>query len=161
MKTAIALASVLALASPALADDTKEGWGFQFRQDTFEKALFPLAMMSEDGDGFDKALVAFACGSDGKLVAFFQPERFMMFAEASKVQFRAGDITNDFTFSVGDVPHLGKRLIVDTAKSDELAQIFASAAGGEVPFRTDKKQGVFTSIGAAETFTIVRGHCPK
>lgn len=155
------LGAIMVMTTPALTADTREGWGLQFRQDTFDKAIFPVAMMSEEGNGFDKALIAFTCGNDGNVLAFFQPERFLMFTETTKAQFRSGDTTKEFVFSVGDVPHMGRRLIVDGAKSEELAQIFVAAAGGEVPYRTDKKQGVFTSIAAAESFKIVKDHCPK
>lgn len=147
------------LSSPVAAEEMKEGWGLQFRQDTFDKTVVPLAMMSESGDGFDKSLIAFACGDDGKLVAFFQPERFMMFAEASKATFRDGDTTKDFTFSVGDVPHFGKRLVVSLDESAAIVAIFEAANGADVPFKTEKKQGVFTSIGSKETFAIMRSHC--
>lgn len=151
----------VAIAAPAAAEEMKEGWGFQFRQDTFDKTIVPLAMMSEAGDGFDKALIAFACGEGSKLVAFFQPERFMLFAEAAKATFRDGDKTRDFTFSVGAVPRFGKRLTVSAEESSAIASIFEAANGADVPFKTEKKQGVFTSIGSTQTFSIMREQCAK
>jgi hypothetical protein len=148
-----------ALCTPAAANEMKEGWGFQFRQDTFDKTIVPLAMMSESGDSFDKSLIAFACGPDGKLMAFFQPERFMPFAEAAKAKFRDGDATRDFTFAIGEVPHFGKRLVVSLKDSAAIAAIFEAANGADVPFKTEKKQGVFTSIGSKQTFSIMRSLC--
>jgi len=161
MRGLLAGAILAAITVPAVAEEMKEGWGFQFRQDTFDRTVVPLAMMSETGDGFDKALIAFACGESGELVAFFQPERFMFFVQAAKATFRDGDKTRDFTFSVGEVPHFGKRLTVSAADSLAIASIFETANGSDVPFKTEKKQGVFTSVGSTQTFSIMREQCAK
>lgn len=157
---ACVLAGVLSLgATDALSQESREGWGLQFRQDTFDKTVFPVAMLSQDGDGFDKALIAFACGENGQLASFFQPERFMMFAEASKAQFRAADQNAEFTFAIGDIPNMGRRLVVSPDDAGRIATLFENADGADVSFRTDKKQGTFTSIGARETLAIMRQHC--
>ncbi len=148
-----------ACTTTAISEEMKEGWGLQFRQDTFDKSVLPLAMMSESGDGFDKALIAFACASSGDLVSFFQPERFMMFVQTAKATFRHGDQTLDFTFTAGEVPHFGKRLIASPEDSVSIVEIFEAASGADVPFRTEKKQGVFTSVGSKQTFEIMRSLC--
>ncbi|MGN6538925.1 MAG: hypothetical protein ACTHKQ_24760 [Mesorhizobium sp.] len=160
MRISIALAAGLILASPAFADDAKEGWGFQFRQDTFDKTVFPLAIMSEETKDFDKATMFVACAKDGSLLAAYSPSAIMSFEQTEKVQFRGTDATKDFTFAPMDIPHMGKFRALGKTDSAALIDLFTKA-GGEVPFRTDKKQGVFTSIGAAETFKIVQGYCPK
>lgn len=155
------LASALfaACTTTATSDEMKEGWGLQFRQDTFDKTVLPLAMMSETGDGFDKALIAFACTSSGDLVSFFQPERFLMFTQTASATFRHGDDTMELTFTVGEVPHFGKRLIASPKDSASIVEIFEAAGGADVPFRTKKKQGVFTSVGSKQTFEIMRALC--
>lgn len=163
MKSAAAatVAAIMALtAVPALADGIKEGWGFQFRQDTFDKTVLPLAIMSEETDGFDKASLLVACAKDGSLVAAYSPSGIISFDKTAKVEFRGADGTEEFTFAALEIPHLGTFRALKNADSAELISLFDNADGGEVPFRTDKKQGVFTSIGAAETFKIVQAHCP-
>ncbi len=160
MKRLVLASALLASwATAAISDEMKEGWGLQFRQDTFDKTVLPLAMMSESGDGFDKALIAFACTSSGDLVSFFQPERFLMFTQTATATFRHGDDTVDFAFTVGEVPHFGKRLVASPEDTGSIIQIFEAAGGADVPFRTEKKQGVFTSVGSKQTFEIMRALC--
>lgn len=151
--------AVALLATPAIADDAKQGWGFQFRQDTFDKTLFPLAIMSEEGKDYVKASLFVACAKDGSLVAGYSPSGVSL-VDQTKIQFRAGDETKEFTFLAVEIPHMGSYRGLGRDDSAALIDIFAKA-GGEVPYRTDQKQGVFTSIGAAQTFKIVQEHCPK
>lgn len=147
-------------AVPALADDAKEGWVFQFRQDTFDKTVFPLAIMREETKDFDKATIFVACAKDGSLIAAYSPSAIISFDQTAKVQFRGKNDTKEFTFAATAIPHMGKFRGLAKADSAALIDLF-SKASGEVPFRTDKKQGVFTSIGADQTFKIVQDHCPK
>lgn len=160
MKLRIFMLAVVLVNGTAFADEAKQGWGFQFRQDTFDKTLFPVAIMSEDSKDFDKATMFVACAKDGSLVAGYNPSAITSFEQTSKVEFRSRDGTKEFTFSAVEVPHLGRYRGLEKAQSATLIELFAKA-DGEVPFRTDRKQGVFTSIGAAETFKIVQDHCPK
>lgn len=159
MRFAIFVSMVLA-ASTASAQELKDGWGFQFRQDTFDKTVFPVAMMSENGDGFDKALFAVACGQGGSLVSFFQTGR-MSFDSAAKVQFRTSEGTEDVNFSVGSISNLGKRLAAPADITAKVIAIFESANGADVPFRTGEKQGSFSSVASKQTFEIIRQSCPK
>jgi hypothetical protein len=149
---------LLLTASSATAEDLKEGWGFQFRQDTFDKVTIPLSMMSQDGDGLDKSLIAVTCGADGKLVSFFQTGT-ISFDNSAKVQFRDGNSTKELTFSAGEIPHVGKRLMLNAKDTEAVLKIFENADGVDVPFRTGAKQGVFSSVAAGQTFKIVREHC--
>jgi hypothetical protein len=159
--SAIALVAVMALtAVPAFADGAKEGWGFQFRQDTFDKTLFPLGIMSEETKDFDKASLFVACAKDGSLVMAYSPSGMISFDQTAKVEFRDDAGTKEFTFTAIDIPHLGKFRALKKSDSGTLIGIFDKAAGADVPFRSASKQGVFTSIGAAETFKIVEEHCP-
>lgn len=154
------IASVLLAASASSAQELKEGWGVQFRQDTFDKTVFPVAMMSENGDGFDKALFAVACGNGGSLVSFFQIGR-MSFDNSAKAQFRTADGTEEVTFSSGPVPNMGNRLTASSEVTAKLIGIFEAAGGNDVPFRVEGKQGSFSSVAAAQTFAIMRQACPK
>ncbi|MDE3829512.1 hypothetical protein CN157_25985 [Sinorhizobium meliloti] len=157
----IVLAAALLASGAAYAQETKHGWGFQFRQDTFDKVVFPLSMMSEEGDSFDKATLAVACGPNGKLVAFFQPSGFVSFDSSAKLQLRDGNGTKEFTFSVGEVPHLAKRLMIDAGETEKLIDVFARADGQDVPFRSGEKQGAFSSIAARATYDLLRQNCPN
>lgn len=159
MKLIVSIIASLILVECAAAQETREGWSLQFRQDTFDKSVFPLAILSQNGEDFDKALMMLTCGLDAELIAGFQPERFMLFSDTAKVQFRDGDSTKEFVFSAGEVPHLGKRLILSAQETAEVIAIFKTANGSDVPFKTEKKQGIFTSIGSIETFSIMRAHC--
>lgn len=154
------IAATVALPVQAMADEAKQGWGFQFRQDTFDKTLFPLAIMSEETKDFDKATLFAACAKDGSLTFAYSPSAIISFDETAKVEFRGPDATKEFTFSAVDVPHLGRFRALSKSDSASLAELFEKA-GGEVPFRAKSKQGVFTTIGAAATFKIVREHCPS
>ncbi|WP_288430235.1 hypothetical protein [uncultured Agrobacterium sp.] len=155
--SAVVIAAVSA--GSALAENAKPGWGIQFRQDTFDKTLFPISMMQQEGDQFDKSMVGFACGIDGNLVSFFQTGMISL-DSAAKVQFRDGDATTEVTFTKLDVPNFGARLAVDGKVAAELSAIFERAAGSDVPFRTGSKQGAFSSIGATKTFEILKQNCP-
>lgn len=155
----LVLLAGLAIVSSASAQDSREGWAIQFRQDTFDQTTYPLAMASQSGDGFDKAILAFACNGPGSIVSFFQPERLLMFTETSRAQFRGAGETAELVFSVGDVPNLGRRLVASEADTNRLKAMFEAASGADIPFRTDKKQGTFTSVGALEALAIMRSHC--
>lgn len=156
----IAVVATLAVTSVS-AQELKEGWGFQFRQDTFDKTVLPLSMMSQEGDDFDKAMIAVACGPDGKLVSFFQPGAIISFDTSARVAFRDREATKEVTFTIGEVPHFGKRLMLDPEPTAALLTIFENANGEDVPFKTEKKQGSFGSIAAVKAFGLVRQHCPK
>lgn len=157
---AFALAALTVLsAAPAKSEDMRQGWSVQFRQDTFDETVVPVASISEDGDNFDKALIAVVCSPTGGLVAFFQPG-LVFFDSAAKAQFKLPSGMIDAAFASGELPHLGKRLTMDEAASKILLDGFAAAANQSVAFRTEKKQGTFSSVGAAKAFEIVRQNCP-
>jgi hypothetical protein len=153
-------AALLLLASSAVAEDMKQGWGFQFRQDTFDRTVTPLSMMSEQGDSFDKAMIAVACGPNGQLISFFQPGAMVAFDKSAKVQFRAGDETIEANFQSGDVPYLSQRLMLPPEQTQKVLDLFTKADGQDVAFRSDKKQGSFSSIAAGRIFDLVKQNCP-
>lgn len=150
----------ITLPSAVLADGVREGWGFQFRQDTFDKTLFPVAIMSEEIKDFDKASLLVACAKGGALIAAFSPSRIISFDQSAKVEFRIPGGTKEFTFTAVDIPHMGKFLGLSETDSAALLDAF-SEVDDEVPYRSKTKQGTFTSIGAAKTFKIVKEHCPS
>ncbi|WP_180899461.1 hypothetical protein [Martelella soudanensis] len=150
----------LLTAVTAFADDLKPGWSVQFHQDTFDRTIMPLAIVSEVGDDFDKASLGAVCSRSGAIVLFFQPERFMLFDTSSEVSFRAGQGVVKYRFVAGKIPGFGSLLIVDEAQSREIATLFSDAKGDDIAFRTDKKNGLISSIGADTALEIVRENCP-
>lgn len=148
-------------ASVAVAEDMKKGWSIEFRQDTFDETILPLASIPEDGDSFDKAYIGVACSANGQLVAFFQSGMLVSFDTTTKAQFKLPAGMIDVVFTMGDVPHLGKRLAADDATSKTLLDGFVAAANQAVAFRTEKKQGTFSSVGAKQAFEITRQNCPR
>lgn len=148
-------------AATVFADDLKPGWSVQFHQDTFDRTVMPLAIVSQVGDDFDKASLGAVCSQTGAVLLFFQPERFMMFDTAAEVSFRAGESVLKYRFVAGKVPGFGNLLLVDEAQSSEIATLFAEAGGDDIAFRTDKKNGLISSIGAAKALEIVHDNCPS
>lgn len=159
---AVSLAVLCAGIPPARSTDSKEGWGIQFRQDTFDKTLIPLGSVTEDTTGvkFNSASLLIACALDGSLVAAYNPSGINVFNEAETVLFRGAAGNEELHFSAVTVPYLGNVLGLDVRDSASLMALFNNADVA-VPFRSEDKQGVFTSIGASETFAIIKAHCPK
>lgn len=154
-----AAALVFLIPCAAFAGDAKQGWGLQFRQDTFDKTVFPIAMMSQDGTDFDKALIGVACGKSGKLVSFFQSGMIISFDKSVKAEFVGNGSPISFTFEAAEIPHLGSYLSLNEQETEKLLSLFQAGGVSEVSFRSDKKQGVFSTIAAQKTFELVKSNC--
>jgi thioredoxin reductase len=146
-------------ATGAIAQNAKQGWGVQFREDTFDGVTFPIAMVTEETDSFSKASLFLACGSDG-LVSFFQTGG-LSFDNSVKATFRDGSATREFVFAAGDVPNLGRRLTMNASDTADLIAIFEAAGGASVAFRLDNRQGTLPSVATSAVTTIMEQHCPS
>ncbi|MBB4124233.1 hypothetical protein [Martelella radicis] len=159
-RIAIAAAISLVAVTATWADDLKPGWSVQFHQDTFDRTIVPLAMVSEEGDDFDKASLGALCSGEGDVIIFFQPERFMFFDTSAKLALRSGDAVTEYNFVAEKLPAFGNLLAVDPEQSQKIMILFADAGGADLAFRTDEKNGLISSIGAGKAFEIVKANCP-
>jgi hypothetical protein len=155
LSMAVAAAPTLATAS----DGSEDGWGLMYRQDTFDKVEFPMALMQESGSATFKANLFVACGAQAAPIAFFQAGGFQLQAQATPLSFRFGDETIEVTFQPADVPRLQKRLALNEQDTSRLLQMFERADGSAVAYRGKDGQGLFPSIGAKRVFDIVRSDC--
>lgn len=156
-----ALACALALGTGAIAAEARLGWRVEFRQDLFDKAVFPVAMIAEAGESIDKATLAFACDAAGELVAFIQPHLWTVAFQPETVAFRAGGIAHTVEFVARDVPRIGRRLTATTTGTEQVMQLVIDAAGADVAFRASDKQGVFGSVAATDALAITKLFCRR
>ncbi|MET3598117.1 hypothetical protein [Martelella mangrovi] len=156
----VAIVALIICATVARADDLKAGWSVQFHQDIFDRTIIPLAMVSETGDDFDKASLGAVCSKDGNVVIFFQPERIMMFETAAKLALRSGDDVTEYSFVSEKIPAFGSLLAIDADQSRKIMTLFSNADSADLAFRTEKKNGLLSSIGAKKAFDIVQANCP-
>lgn len=160
--SAVAIGAIIllsALSTAAKAQEVLDGWSVEFKQDTFEKTVFPYAVMPQSGESIDKAELFVACSDSSALIALLKPG-LLSFASTAKVLLRDGDATHEFTFASTNVPHLGKRLAISAGDTVELIRIFKEAMGRPVAFRSGDKQGEFNSIAATKAFELVGQNCP-
>lgn len=151
---------LLFLMTPAFADETKAGWMLQFHQDTFDKTIMPMSIISEETDGFDKASMFVACDASGTLAALFQNSG-ISFDNTISVDFRAKAGVRTFIFSSGNIPHFGNAKRLSPSDTEALLTIFREADNENVSFRIGDKKGEFPSIGAEDVIGTMRTNCPK
>ncbi|WPJ68007.1 hypothetical protein STOPSMEL_31 [Sinorhizobium phage StopSmel] len=160
-KFAFGVAVAVALSASAYAQESEDGWALSFKRDAFDKTVFPEASIYETGSSISSSSnVSVACDLNGSLVPTFWPGDVYSRLTSYEVEFKSGSVERKFTFKAGDVPRLGDRLRLEAEDATALLDLFANASE-PVAYRTENKQGQFTSIAARQAIDIVRTYCPK
>ena len=151
----------LTMVTTGYAAEYEDGWKLSFKRDAFDKTVFPEASIYEEGSSISSsASLAVACDKNGKLVPTFGAPSPYLNPQTYQVEFRSGASQRKFLFKVGDVPRRGNQLRLQGEEATAFLELFANAAE-PVAYRTEKEQGIFTSIAARQVFDIVRTSCPK